>query len=626
MVLFGTNRPWLTLDWGETWNTLPTNSNPYASGGVDLTQDVLDGSNITAVAIASANRCYAATQHQVWQLDKDKTTGKWTSTAITTTGLDPGIYITAIAVKDAAAGTFYIAAGFGGVEHVWFYDGKTWNGTGLKAKVDCPAHAIVVDPAHPNNVYAGTDVGVWRAIQTGQKSWDWTVFSWGLPEAVVLDLKIHQKARLLRASTYGRGLWEIPLDVASTSGPDIYLRANYADTGRMSGGRRYPWVDGGQDPTDPGFNVYHWMSADIKVRRGALPGLPPIGDPANMLDFAVNVGDYVDPATDIETADLGSVHPDQIYVEVHNRGHIPIPGSKVQVLLLLTPAAAGLPPLPADYAVHIVSGDRDPSWLGADWFFAEPANPYRTLPGDLSARNPQVVSYVVDFVNLSLPPGADHVSAAAFVTTPGDPLTATNTSLDELTMTDKHVALRNLNLVLYHVTPPPPPPPSPPVVTPPTFLLDFHNATPQESTVDLVFQRRNFSGHLSVVLPKLESVSPVEQSLQGMTLTAPDQLDPVIQRQWSEWLASAGKLQQLDGSRVFVAASTAPQSSITGVRLPAPGRITAAITAQPPPESALGKRYRFDVTQSIGGRIVGGSSCVLAVVEARPREPGTGGS
>ena len=52
----------------------------------------------------------------------------------------------------------------------------------------------------------------------------------GLPEAAVTNLAIHRLARLLRAATHGRGVWEIPLDITSTSDPDIYLRVNYADT------------------------------------------------------------------------------------------------------------------------------------------------------------------------------------------------------------------------------------------------------------------------------------------------------------------------------------------------------------------------------------------------------------
>jgi hypothetical protein len=284
-------------------------------------------------------------------------------------------------------------------------------------------------------------------------------------------------------------------------------------------------------------------------------------------------------------------------VEVHNRGLTPLPGGQVQVVLLLTDATAGLPALPTNYASHIVSADINPSWLGSSWFFADPATPYRVLPGDLSARTPQVVYYDVDFSLLSLPPGDDHVCAAAFITTPTDPLTASATSsLDTLTMSDKHVAHRNLHLVVSNSTPAPPPSRFKFVHPPQTFVIDFHNAQIEESTVDLVFQRPHFGGHFSLVLPKLDLVGKLEQSLQGIKV-----------------------VQQSDGSQVFVTDPATESAAIKGVRLPPLGRITANIAVQPPPEAVPGNRFRFNVLQTSGGRIVGGSTYVLAVTRKRER-------
>ena len=68
-----------------------------------------------------------------------------------------------------------MALGGGGVEHVWFCDGTSWHSTGLTTATlsDAPCHAIVVDPDHPENVYLGSDVGVWKGVKTGASSWTW---------------------------------------------------------------------------------------------------------------------------------------------------------------------------------------------------------------------------------------------------------------------------------------------------------------------------------------------------------------------------------------------------------------------------------------------------------------------
>jgi hypothetical protein len=189
------------------------------------------------------------------------------------------------------------------------------------------------------------------------------------------------------------------------------------------------------------------MSADIKVPRTSLLGLPPLGTPVSYYDFAFNIGDYVDTTVHLETGHTSGV--DRVFVEAHNCTLNRIPASQVQVLLLATDASAGLPPLPSGYAAQINALNANPSWLaGSQWQFVDPSSPYRALVRDLDVRTPQVVEYAFDFSAVPLPSGHDHVCLAAFVTAPQDPITATTTDLDQATMIDKHIALRS---VVRHV-------------------------------------------------------------------------------------------------------------------------------------------------------------------------------
>ncbi|MDQ1700171.1 MAG: hypothetical protein QOG34_2034, partial [Frankiaceae bacterium] len=315
-VAFGSKRLWISDDWGANWVTLPTGTNPYATATPSATQDVLDGNTVTAITMPSADVILAATYAQVFRFDRNTTTGVWTRTAITTTGLPAYHYITGLAMADITTGAFYASLGYVGSPHLYYFDGTAWHVALPTSQIDSPAQSVVVDPSNSNIVYVGTDVGCWKGVKTAATTWTWSVFSQGLPEVAIVDLQFHAVTRLLRAATHGRGVWEIPVDATSEQDPDIYLRVDYADSGRMVGGARHPFVEGAIDPTRTSAHVYHWMSPDIKIRRSSLTGLPPLSSPVDGLDFAVNIGDYVD-TSDIETADTTGT--DQIFVQVHNR-------------------------------------------------------------------------------------------------------------------------------------------------------------------------------------------------------------------------------------------------------------------------------------------------------------------
>jgi hypothetical protein len=645
LVAFGTNRLWLSTNWGASgsWITLPTATNPYVPPTPDLAQDVIGGGAVRAIAFASATRIFAATPSVIWRYDTTTNWASATKTVIPTTGLPAGYFITAIAVENAATGTLYITLGGGGLAHLYYRNGSAWVVAMPAAVVDVPTHAVVVDPSNPNNLYVGTDVGVFKGVKSGS-NWTWTLFSAGLPEAAVTHLAIHDGARLLRAATHGRSAWEIDIGPAAPTGlnPDLYLRVNYNDTGRIKAGARQQWVENHDDPThfdaaNP-YVLFHWMSTDIKVRRSSLTGLPPLGSPVDYLDFAFNIGDYVDSTQHVETADVSGI--DRIFVEVHNRSLNALPAAQVQVLLVAD-ASAGLPALPSGYATQINAGNTNPTWLaGSQWRFVGPATPYRTLPRDLDVRTPQVVEFQLDFSTLALPLGHDHVCLAAFVTALGDPITSTTTSLDQLTMTDKHVAHRNTHLVAFGATPGTAHAPSTA-----TLVVDFHNPTDEAVKADLVFNRSHFPGHLSLMLPKLKELAHPDRTLVGFNEVAHDTLEELVRHVLHKWLARVGerleqagewleqaagqeeeparrklrKLAGVDRSRIFVAEEGEIAPTIKDVSIAPRGMVTAAVTVQVPFNAKPGDHFRLDVVQRYGTRIAGGSTYIIAVIRPEGR-------
>ena len=633
MVAFGTNRLWYSENWGQSWVTLSQGTNPYAVSPPDLAQDVLDGTAITDIHIASQNLIVACTRKQVWKFVRNG--ANWSKTQIPTPAPFPqsaSVSIDAIRVETAGTG-LYVALAGNGFDHVWYYDGANWQTAQLAQNtVDVPFHAIVVDPSNTNNVYAGSNVGVWQGIKSGA-SWSWSLFSNNLPPCMVSDLAIHDGARLLRASLYGRGVWEVSL---GNSDPDVdlYMRANHADSGRLGGSGRFSWVEGGSDPTALNQQAWHWMSADIKVRRASLLNNPPLNSPPDFLDFAFHIGDYLQPSTRMETAD--TTGPNSIFVEIHNRGPVVVPKANLRVLLLLAPCGAGLPLLPNDYATRIVNGDTS-NWPSAtNWHFADPGNPYRTPPSDLETHVPQVVEWDgVDFSQLPWAVGYDHICATAFVTTAGSGTLATadqigfiSTSIDQLALVDKHVAQRNLHLVPAGTTP---------LIhregqftpLPTSFLLDVNHAREEERAVELEFARPGFAGHLAVAAaahvvprsapngwrpPTREEAEAQREHLEEWIERKARATEELRESHPNLWHEGMERLRAFAKSPVLVAEAPSPRLPMT---LAPHARATLALTLKAPATARPGDGFRLDILQRDAGRVVGGSTFVIAVIERR---------
>ncbi|MGB8947520.1 MAG: hypothetical protein WCC05_00795 [Candidatus Sulfotelmatobacter sp.] len=117
---------------------------------------------------------------------------------------------------------FTAGSGQVGPGHVWQTTnaGKSWidfTGTGANALPDSPANAVVVDPS-AHIVYVGTDVGVFQS-PTSDAAWTELGPSTSgqqngfLPNVAVTALALFNSGgqKLLRASTYGRGVWQFNL-------------------------------------------------------------------------------------------------------------------------------------------------------------------------------------------------------------------------------------------------------------------------------------------------------------------------------------------------------------------------------------------------------------------------------
>jgi hypothetical protein len=134
------------------------------------------------------------------------------------------LWITSIAVSPHNPDLIYITlSGYTENEKVYRSTnaGNTWeNISGNLPNV--PFNIIVCETNTPNRIYAGCDIGVFYRDDTQD---DWIKYSEGLPNTVVSDLEIHYGSKMLRASTYGRGLWQAEL-IETEINAEIYGDTN----------------------------------------------------------------------------------------------------------------------------------------------------------------------------------------------------------------------------------------------------------------------------------------------------------------------------------------------------------------------------------------------------------------
>lgn len=95
-------------------------------------------------------------------------------------------------------------------KRVWRYSGGTWApiGNGLP---NLSANSIEYFQQSSNELlFIGNDDGVYYKSHTMTS---WLKFQCKLPNNIVTDLEINYSQRKLRASTYGRGIWETPIPI-----------------------------------------------------------------------------------------------------------------------------------------------------------------------------------------------------------------------------------------------------------------------------------------------------------------------------------------------------------------------------------------------------------------------------
>jgi photosystem II stability/assembly factor-like uncharacterized protein len=188
---------WKTNDYAANWAQV--GGNVVATGAL-RNVNVAHSNQDVIGAVASAGRVFVTSNGGT----------NWTdvSAGVPNNGLslsdiyfdrvDPNIVYMSSVAPDAAAAHLWKSTNFG----------ATWaridNSGGFPTGV--PVNAVRSDPANPAILYAATHLGVYRSTDAGA---NWVRYGSGMPLVEVTDFYIAPDNSMLRASTFGRGFWEL---------------------------------------------------------------------------------------------------------------------------------------------------------------------------------------------------------------------------------------------------------------------------------------------------------------------------------------------------------------------------------------------------------------------------------
>jgi PKD repeat protein len=212
--------PWVT-----SWMQDPVNASTLYAGFINVWKSTNGAQSWTKISSFQTTGTVItlgispANNQVIWASKPDglyRTTnggGSWTKM----TGIPSGT-ITGIACSDTDANKAWITySGFSNTNKVFMTNdqGATW--INISASIpNVPVNCIVYQNNSNDGIYIGTDLGVFYKDNSLNV---WEPFWSGLPNVVVTQLSIFYAGGKIRASTYGRGMWESDLWSGGTFAP-----------------------------------------------------------------------------------------------------------------------------------------------------------------------------------------------------------------------------------------------------------------------------------------------------------------------------------------------------------------------------------------------------------------------
>jgi len=161
---------------------------------------------------------------RVWVTRNDG--GSWDEVSRNFPGLPPNAYVSEIEASPHDSATLFVtfdnhrAGDFKPYVYHSADFGRSFRSIASNLPTGGPdfVHVIKQDPANPNLLFVGTDVGVFVSVNRGLS---WQKFMSGLPTVPVNDLKIHPRDKELIAGTHGRSIWVVDIAALQQLTPNV---------------------------------------------------------------------------------------------------------------------------------------------------------------------------------------------------------------------------------------------------------------------------------------------------------------------------------------------------------------------------------------------------------------------
>ena len=198
LIVIGYDEIYRSITAGTTWDSVSYN--------------VSNGQPVRTIALAPSNQnyIYAATYTRL----KVTTDGGATWTAINFGLPVQQANITDVVVANNNPDRLWVTfSGYNSNEKVYESNdrGANWINITSSGLPNLPVNCIVYQKLTNDDLYVGTDIGVYYRDKTMN---EWVPYMNGMPNVIISELEIHYDKETISAATFGRGVWESPINTS----------------------------------------------------------------------------------------------------------------------------------------------------------------------------------------------------------------------------------------------------------------------------------------------------------------------------------------------------------------------------------------------------------------------------